>query len=268
MFFDAKNGEISLDSTKMSYAVFGKGSKVLLILPGLSDGLATVRGKAKLLAAPYRMFFENYTVYMFSRKDDMPEGYSIRDMAEDQVRALRLLGIERFSVLGVSEGGMIAQYIAIDHPEAVEKLVLAVTGANANEKVMASVPYWMELAEKGDHKKIMIDTAEKSYSPYYLMKYRQIYPFIGLIGRPKSYDRFLANAKAILGFDSADELCRISCPCLIIAGEDDKIVGLDASYELNEKIKGSLLHVYKGLGHGAYEEAKDFNKRVFDFLES
>ena len=81
MFFDAKNGEISLDSTKMSYAVFGKGSKVLLILPGLSDGLATVRGKAKLLAAPYRMFFEKYTVYMFSRKDDMPESYSIRDMA-------------------------------------------------------------------------------------------------------------------------------------------------------------------------------------------
>ena len=36
--------------------------------------------------------------------------------------------------------------------------------------------------------------------------------------------------------------------------------------ELNEKIKGSLLHVYKGLGHGAYEEAKDFNQIVCDFF--
>jgi len=268
MFSNAKNGEVSVDGFKMSYAVFGRGPKVLVMLPGLSDGLATVRGKAKLLAAPYKIFFDKYTVYMFSRKDDMKEGYTIEEMAEDQVKALKSLGIDRFSLLGVSEGGMIAQYIAIDHPEAVEKLILAVTSAKANEKLRESLGTWMEFAKKKEHKKLMIDTAEKSYSSAYLMKYRQVYPFIGLIGRPKSYDRFIVNAKAILDFDASDELKKISCPCLIIAGELDKIAGLDASHELKEKIKGSRLHVYKGLGHGAYEEAKDFNERVLDFLET
>ncbi|MBQ1505551.1 MAG: alpha/beta hydrolase, partial [Erysipelotrichales bacterium] len=77
----------------MSYVSFGAGEKSLILLPGLSDGLTTVKGKALLLAKPYRMYFEKYTVYMFSRRDSMPKGYTICDMAEDQAKAMDLLGI-------------------------------------------------------------------------------------------------------------------------------------------------------------------------------
>ena len=51
---NTKNGQVSLGETEMSYVSFGHGEKVLAVLPGLSDGLATVRGKALLLAGPYR----------------------------------------------------------------------------------------------------------------------------------------------------------------------------------------------------------------------
>ncbi|MDO5120284.1 MAG: alpha/beta hydrolase, partial [Coriobacteriales bacterium] len=78
---------------------------------------------------------------------------------------------------------------------------------------------------------------------------------------------FFANASAILGFDALDELRRISCPTLILAGEDDRIVGVRASEEMHERIAGSELFVYPGLGHAAYEEAPDFNDRVFRFLQ-
>jgi pimeloyl-ACP methyl ester carboxylesterase len=269
MLWNAKNGTVPLGNTKMHYASFGSGPKVLVLLPGLSDGLATVKGKAFLLAQPYKLFFEKYTVYMFSRKNDLPEGCSIRDMAEDQVRALKSLGIERFSLLGVSQGGMIAQYIAIDHPEMVEKLVIAVSAPCCSEMAAENVRRWLGFAEAGDHKALMIDTAEQSYSPAYLSKYRSMYPIIGRIGKPSdSYRRFRANAEAILDFDASEELCKISSPTLIIGGEDDKIVGAEASRQLNTLIPGSELFIYPGLGHAAYEEAKDFNKRVFEFLES
>ena len=74
MLWNAKNGRVTVGNTFMSYAAFGQGSKALLVLPGLSDGLATVEGKALLLAPPYRHYLDRYTVYMFSRKDEMPKG--------------------------------------------------------------------------------------------------------------------------------------------------------------------------------------------------
>ena len=68
-----------------------------------------------------------------------------------------------------------------------------------------------------------------------------------------------------MNFDVRDELSKISCPTLIISGSDDKTVGNDAAGELSDGIAGSELFVYEGLGHGAFEEAKDFYDRVFAF---
>ena len=260
-----KNGCVNVGNTEMDYAAFGHGSRKLIVLPGLSDGLATVKGKAWLLASPYKRFFNDYTVYMFSRKNQMPEGYTIRDMASDQVETMKSLGMERASVLGVSQGGMIAQYTAIDHPEMVEKLILAVTAPYANRVVKEAVSGWIQMAERGDHAALMADTAEKMYSEKYLKKYRRYFPLLARFTKPASYDRFFRNANAILSFDARSELSKITCPTLIIAGSDDRTVGNDAAIELNRGISGSELYVYDGLGHGAYEEAKDFYHRVFEF---
>lgn len=268
MLWNVKNGEVKLGNTRMSYVSFGHGARALILLPGLSDGLASVKGKALFLAKPYTPFFHQYTVYMFSRKNDMPAGYSIRDMADDQTEAMDLLGIKKACIMGVSQGGMIALYLAIDHPEKVEKLVLAVTAPRVNDTMRDCVKKWIDFAERGKHKELMIDTAEKSYSPDYLKKYRKLYPILGVVGKPSSYDRFLINANAILEFNVFNELNRISCPTLIVGGEIDKTVGVQASYEMEEQIPGSELYVYPGLGHAAYEEAKDFNLRVFRFLET
>lgn len=265
---NAKNGSVLIDHTEMHYVSFGSGEKVLILLPGLSDGLTTVKGKALLLAMPYRLFFEEYTVYLFSRKVDLPDAYSIREMADDQAEAMRKLGITKASVLGGSQGGMIAQSLAADHAELLEKLVIAVSAPRVNERIRACVSGWIELAERGEYKKLLIDTAEKSYSPEYLLKYRKLYPFLGLMGRPSDFRRFLTNSHAILRFDVFHDLKRVTCPTLIVGGEQDQIVGVQASYEMHEQIASSILHVYSGLGHAAYEEAKDFNQRVYDFLET
>lgn len=262
-----RNGSVKTGDTEMYYAAFGKGAKTLIALPGLSDGLATVKGKALILSAPFKKFLKEYTVYMFSRKNDMPEGYSIRQMAEDQAAAMKLLGIEKACVLGVSQGGMIAQYLAIDHPEMVEKLILAVTAPDANEVVTNAVSAWTDMAKKGDHTALMVDTAEKMYSKKYLEKNRKFFPVLAHFTRPENYDRFLKNAYAILHFDARDELKHIKCPVLILAGDDDNTVGNEAPYQLKQGIVNSEMFLYEGLGHGAYEEGKDFYDRVYAFCE-
>ena len=260
-----KNGSVTIDNTEMYYASFGRGAKKLVVLPGLSDGLATVKGKAFVLVFPYIRFLNNYTVYMFSRKNDMPEGYTIRQMAEDQAKAMKILGIEKANVLGVSQGGMISQYLAIDYPAMVEKLILAVTAPNANEVLTNVVSTWLDMVNDGDHTALMVDTAQKTYSEKYVEKNEKYFPVLARFTKPKSYNRFLKNANAILTFDAREEMKNIKCPTLIIAGDNDKIIGNEAAYLLEKGISNSEIFIYEGLGHGAYEEAKDFYNRVFEF---
>ena len=260
-----KNGCITLGQTDMYYAAFGSGSTKLVVLPGLSDGLATVKNKAWILAAPYKRFLRDFTVYMFSRKNSMPEGYGIADMADDQALAMTKLGIDKACVLGVSQGGMIAQLLAVRHPEMVNRLILAVTAPNANDVVTRTVSGWIDMANRGDHRALMADTAEKMYSDSYLRRNRWILPLLGIATKPKDYDRFLKNAGAILRFDARGELQKILCPTLIIAGGCDKTVGNDAASELKSGIANSELLIYKDLGHSAYEEAKDFYDQILAF---
>lgn len=266
MFWEAKNGSIRIGNTDMDYVTFGKGNNVLIMLPGLGDGFTTVKGMALPMAMAYRMYAKDHKVYVFSRKNNLEEGYSTRDMARDQAKAMKKLGIHKAKVLGISQGGMIAQYLAIDYPEFIEKLVLAVTLSKQNKLIQSVVKKWILMAEQKKHKNLMIDIAENSYSERYLKKYRLLYPILGKVGKPKDYARFLIQAKSCMNHNSYLELDKILCPTLIIGGDSDRIVGGDASRELANKIKICELFIYHGLGHAVYEEAKDFNERVLDYL--
>ena len=266
MFYNAKNLTLKIGDTEMDYVSFGKGSRNLVMIPGGGDGLTTVKGLAVPMAFSYRMFADDYKVYVFSRKNRLKEGYSTRDMADDQAEAMRRLGISNAMVLGVSQGGMISQYIAIDHPELVEKLVLAVTLSKQNDTVSQALGKWIELAEQGDHKQLMINTAENSYSEKYLKKYRMIYPILGLVGKPKNYERFIIQINSCLQHDAYGEIEKIKCPVLVIGGRQDKIVTGKESEEIAEKL-GCEIYMYDDLGHAAYEEAKDFNERILAFFK-
>lgn len=268
MLFHAQNGNIKIGDTDMDYVVFGKGEQALILLPGLSDGLTTVKGMALSLAFAYRIYAADRRVYVFSRKNKLDKGYSTRRMAQDQADAMKALGISQADIMGVSQGGMIAQYIAIDHPELIRRLILAVTTSGQSEIAQAVINAWIRMAMDGDYKRLIIDTTERSYSERTLKKYRRFYPLLTKIGKPKDFERFLIQADSCLQHNAYPELGRITCPTLVIGGDSDKILGADAAGKLAEAIDGSVLHIYEGLGHAAYEEAKDFNSRVLDFLRS
>ena len=111
----------------------------------------------------------------------------------------------------------------------------------------------------------MLDTAEKSYTPARARLYRAVYRLPLLPGKPRSFDRFLGQAAAVLSHDARAQLPRVACPTLVIGGAKDRIVTGEASWELASLIPGSSCFIYDGLGHAAYEEAGDFNRRLLDF---
>lgn len=260
----AKNGHIRLRTFEMDYIRFGSGEKTLVMIPGVGDGLKTVKGMALPFAVIYRSLAADFTVYVFSRRADLLPGMTTRDMAEDQSRAMKALGLSQVSLVGVSQGGMIAQWLAIDHPERIGCLVLAVTLSRPNPTVREVIGGWLKMAEAGDYKGIMLDTAEHSYSEERLRKTRKMYRFLGNVGKPKSFERFSIQAKSCMTHDAYDELPRITCPTLVVGGTDDRIVTGEASVEIADQIRGSSLKMYEGLGHGLYEEP-DFLEQVKRF---
>lgn len=270
MLWNAKGGSAAIDNTDMDYVTFGNGNNILIMIPGLGDGLTTVKGLSAAMAYTYRTYAKEYKVYMFSRKNHLEQymqtGYSTRDMAQDLATVMKKFGITKAEVLGVSQGGMIAQYLAIDYPELVDKLVLTVTLSRPNDTVQKVIADWIQYARQGDYRSLMIDTAEKSYSEKYLKKYRRFYPLLGRTGKPKDFIRFIVQASSCVMHNAYTQLKGIACPTLIIGGEDDKIVTGAASIEIADNIENCELFLYKDLGHAAYEEARDFNRRVMDFL--
>ena len=262
---NAKNCRLALPSGEMDFIRFGSGRLPLIMIPGVGDGLRTVKGMALPFALMYRRLARDFTVYVFSRRAELAPGTTTRDMAEDLNAALEALGLPAAAVVGVSQGGMIAQWLAIDHPERVRRLALVVTLSRPNSTVRAVIRRWLEMARRGDYQGIMLDTAEKSYSAKRQRQARLTCRLLGNLGRPASFDRFIIQAESCLTHDAHGELNRIACPALVIGGTDDKIVTGEASAELAAAIPDSRLYLYEGLGHGLYEEAPDFLARVADF---
>lgn len=267
MLYDAKNGRVKFPDTYMEYIRFGRGEKVLVMLPGLGDGLRTMKGTALPMALMYREFAKDYTVYAFSRKNDLPQGYTTQDMARDQKLAMDALKIEKAHVFGVSMGGMIAQHLAADYPEKVDKLVLTVTAARTNALLEEAVGEWVSCAKRGDHTALMDSNVRRIYSEGYYRKNKWMVPIMGVATKPKSYERFFVQAEACKKHDAYEKLEKIMAPTLVIGGEQDNCLGGGPSREIGEKIPGAVLRMYPQWGHGVYEEEKGFNRVVRDFLD-
>ena len=263
MLYNAYNGVV-LDT---EYIRFGTGKNVLVMIPGLGDGLRSMKGTAFLMALMYRMFAKDYTVYAFGRKMHLPAGYTTRDMARDLYEAMEALGIVKADIFGVSMGGMIAQHFAIDFPEKVNKLILTVTSAKPNPILVESIEEWVGCAKRNDHRALMDSNLKRIYSDKYYRQNKWMIPLIGALTKPKSYDRFYIQAEACLNHNAYDELHHIQAPTLVVGGEQDLSLGSDASREIAAVIPNAQLHMYPQWGHGLYEEAGDFNGLILNFLK-
>ncbi len=262
MIFQAQNGT----AAEADYIRFGTGKKILILLPGLGDGLRTTRGTALPMALYYRCLAKDYTVYMISRKTKLAPGTSTRAMARDLRDAMEALGIEKASLVGVSMGGMIAQHVAADYPELVERLVLVVTCGRENPVLLDSLAEWVGCAWRGDHRALMDSNVRRIYSEAYYRRNKWMIPITGKLTKPRSYDRFFVQAEACRSHDAWESLPGITAPTLVIGGEQDKSLSGEASRELAARIPSASLKMYPQWGHGLYEEAKDFLPVVMEFL--
>ena len=252
---------VKTDHMEMKYFRFGSGSRHFVILPGLS--LTSVLVSADAVAAAYECFAKDYTVWLFDRRTDLPPVYPVREMAQDTAEAMESLGIRDAFVFGASQGGMMAQFLAIDHPELVHAMVLGSTAARVPD--LSGILEWIRLAEKGDAKGLTLSFSEMVYTPAFFAQYKDLILAMADGVTKKDLARFVILAKGTEGMNAYDELDRIQCPVLVLGAANDRVLGASPSREIADRL-GCELYIYEGYGHAVYDEAPDYKDRILRFF--
>src|SRR4030042_2301653 len=112
----------NVNGTNIYYGVHGQGEPLVMIM-GFGGGCRGWYFQTRAFKKHYRVIiFDNRGI---GKSDKATEPYTIRTMASDILGLMDNLGIEKANVLGMSLGSLVAQEIAIEHPERAMKLILA-----------------------------------------------------------------------------------------------------------------------------------------------
>ena len=205
-------------------------------------------------------------------RTDKPLGqYTMAQMADDAAALLDHLEISSAHVFGMSMGGMIAQELALRHPERVDSLVLGGTMAGGPNAIMAGpelIQQWistsllpLEQAIENGLRFLYTDefiAANKERLVKRAMNMAHLQP------PPYALHR---QVMAVIGFNTFERLASIEKPTLVISGTGDKVVPPENSRILAECIPGAELFELEGAGHGFLaERAAETNAAVLGFL--
>ena len=254
-----------LSDPGVDYVTLGKGDKTLIIITGLSLQRLGDMSNLTIYSLFYR-YAKEYTVYIFDRKDHIEEGITIENMADDLYHSLEVLHIANASIIGISQGGMIAQLFAIKYPQKVKKLVLALTLSRNNAVSRETIGGWIEMTENNDMDQLNKDSMSKSFSSPVLKKLYVINRlFLKSVSKEKR-NRFVRLANSILEFDCHKSLDKITCPTLVLGAKNDLVLGVDGARDLANSIPNASYYEFSKQGHAAFIESNQFNKMILEFL--
>ena len=252
----------------MKFFRFGTGARTLVILPGLS--VQSVMGSADAVAQAYDALAQDYTIYLFDRRETLPDVYGVEEMGRDTAEAMKALGLKDVYLFGASQGGMMALVIAIEYPELVKKLVLGSTSAHVLPEQFRSIERWIALAEANDPVGLYLSFGEKIYPPAVFGQFREALIAAGKTVTEAELRRFIILARGIEGFDVSNRVSEIQCPVLAIGVFEDAVLDSDATMEIAEKLDlrpDFRLYLYTGFGHAAFDTAPDYRERIKRFFE-
>ena len=116
-------------SNNLTYLKMGDSPRILVIFDGLNFKHKPPSGMAlRMSSMMFKVIANEYTIYVVGRKPGLHEGCSMQDMSNDYAEMIRHDIGNTVDIAGVSTGGPIAQWFAVDHPELIRKLVLISTG--------------------------------------------------------------------------------------------------------------------------------------------
>jgi len=264
--------KVKVNGININYKVQGQGEPLVLIM-GYSGDQTGWMFQTHAFKKHYRVItFDNRGV----GKTDKPSGaYSMKMMADDTAGLMEHLGIKKAHVLGVSMGGMIAQALAINYPERINKLILGCTFA-ARDETSGLTPEFTKAVGYGEAytdddarsapiRKILEALVLSAFnsSLYRIILWFWMKIQIRLMGTTG----FVGQMEAILGHNTLKDLPTIQAPTLVITGTNDRLIKPSSSEVIAKLIPNAKLVKVEGGSHAFLIEMRGrFNREVLDFL--
>jgi pimeloyl-ACP methyl ester carboxylesterase len=208
-----------------------------------------------------------YTVYVVSRKPKLPQGYTMRDMSEDYAVMIQEEFGGAVDIMGLSTGGPIAQFFALDHPDLVRRLVLASTGYRLTDDAKELQLRVGELARQGKWGRAYSCLITGVYTRgIKKLLFQLLTRLFGGIGAPEDAADGLVEIEAEDKHNFKDQLNEIKVPTLVIGGDEDFFYPIK---ETADGIPDATLILYQGLGHNAVSDhSRQFGEDILAFLKS
>jgi 3-oxoadipate enol-lactonase len=246
-------------SVNLAYYVDGGGPPVLCIM-GLG-GRGTDWNPAFVGAMAPRFEMIRFDNRGTGKSDRPEETYSLDVMADEAVGILDVLGRGRAHVMGVSMGGMIAQLVALRHPDRVDRLALIAThagGASVTPPTPAAMAVLM-----GDRSRPPAEMVRESMTtitgPGFAARHPEAIDAIvaNAVAQPTPPVVFARQMQAIMESDRSARLTDIRAPTLVIHGAEDPLVPYPNGELLAREIPHARLVTLPGCGHMPMWERPD-----------
>jgi pimeloyl-ACP methyl ester carboxylesterase len=261
--------KVRVNDIQMNYEVNGEGFPLVMIM-GLGANLDWWDPRM------IQDLSKNFKTIMFDnrgagRTEASDKKYTSKLFADDTAGLMDALRISRAHVLGISMGGMIAQELAINYPEKVEKLVLCSTACGGKETVMPSQEVLVSNVRAGSASSP--EESARMFVPIILTKeFMDKNPdFVEsmterILKAPISPEAFQRQTDAVMAFSSFDRLSAIKSPTLVLAGKRDILIPPENGSILAKAIPNARLVLLERSAHALAEDAEEETKAITEFL--
>jgi 3-oxoadipate enol-lactonase len=242
---------VDASGTELYYERAG-GGEPLLLIQGMS---ATHMAWGRPFLDPLERSFETvvFDNRGMGRSGEAELPFQIADLATDAAGLLDALELETAHVVGISMGGMIAQELALAHPERIRTLTIGASYCGGPEGVLMTAEDLQMLGAayaSGEREQVLRAMWEINLSPGFREDDARFAAFAEMgSALPAPQPVVLQQMRACGAHDTHQRLAQIDLPTLVIHGDVDRLLGYANGREIAALIPGARLETLEGVGH-------------------